>query len=311
MRRAPVPLIGRVISIAFVGLVTGASLAEPALAQDEEPDAGDRVVLTGGLHLQEGETASLVVVFDGSVTIDGTVTESLVVFNGRTEISGTVQDDVVVFNGRVVVRSGAEIGGDLATNGSPVIEDGATIGGEVQGIERKLDFKELGFAGRWVWWVGYSMSTLFLGLLLLLFFPRLDHAIVGVVERRMAAALGFGAAAFFLIPILGGLALVTVVGIPLGIFVLLGLALVYTVGYVVAAQGLGRLLIKPPTSRFLAFLVGLGILRVVELIPFVGGLVWVLAAIFGLGFLTVAARGAGTRAVPAAPSPVAEMPPAP
>jgi hypothetical protein len=307
MRKARGRAIGRALLIASVGLWACTGIARPAIAKEDE-DAGDHVVLTGGFHLPEGETASLVVVFDGATIIEGTVTESVVVFNGRTEISGTVDDDVVVFNGDVVIRSGASIGGDVASNGSPAVEDGATIGGELQGIEQRLDWKDLGFAGRYVWWVGYSMSTLFLGLLLLLFFPRLDVAITDVVRRRMAAALGWGAAAFFLIPILAVLALITVVGIPLGIFALLALALVYTVGYVAAAHGLGRLMVKPPTSRFLGFLAGLAILRVVELIPFVGGLIWLLASIFGLGFLTIAARGARARV---APSPVAEMPPAP
>jgi hypothetical protein len=106
----------------------------------------------------------------------------------------------------------------------------------------------------------------------------------------MGAGFGFGAAAFFLVPIVAIILLVTIVAIPLGIFVLLGLALIYTVGYVVGALALGRLLVKPPTSRFLAFLAGLGILRLVALIPVAGGLVWLVTAIFGLGALAVAAR---------------------
>jgi hypothetical protein len=37
-------------------------------------------------------------------------------------------------------------------------------------------------------------------------------------------------------------------------------------------HAIGRLLIKLPSSRFLAFLAGLAILRVLALIPVVGGL---------------------------------------
>jgi hypothetical protein len=37
-----------------------------------------------------------------------------------------------------------------------------------------------------------------------------------------------------------------------------------------------------------AFLVGWGILRVVALVPILGGLVWFAAVVFGLGALTVA-----------------------
>lgn len=277
---------------AIAGLLTSLALASPAAAQDgvTEREEDEQVVLTGGLVVPEGETVGTVVVFNGPVVIEGTVTDSVVVFNGRTEISGTVQEDVVVFNGRLFIRSGAEVGGDVASQQSPEIEDGATVRGSVQNIANRINWENLGFAGRLAWWIGYSVSSLVLGLLLLLFAPRLDPAIVDVVRTRMGAGFGFGAAAFFLIPIVAVILLVTIVGIPLGIFVLLGLALIYTVGYIVGAHALGRLLVKPPASRFLAFLAGLGILRLVALIPLVGGLVWLVTAIFGLGALAVAAR---------------------
>jgi hypothetical protein len=217
-----------------------------------------------------------------------------------------VRDDVVVFNGRVLIRSGAEIGGDVASRESPQIEDGATVRGSVENITTRFDFENIELAGRIAWWIGYSVSTLVLGLLLLLFAPALDGAIVDAVRRRTGAAIGFGVAVFFLVPIAAVLLLVTIVGIPLGLFVLLALALLYTVGFVAGAHALGRLLVKPPTSRFLAFIAGLAILRLVGLIPLVGSLVWLLAAIFGLGLLTVVARRRPPLVVvPAAPPPFA------
>ena len=278
--------------IVVAGVAMALALASPAAAQDgaHRADDDEQVVLTGGLVVPEGEIVGTVVVFNGPVVIEGTVTDSVVVFNGRTEISGTVQEDVVVFNGRVFIRSGAEVGGDVASQQDPEIEDGATVRGSVQSIAKRVDWENLGFAGQVAWWIGYSVSSLILGLLLLLFAPRLDAAIVDVVRTRMGAGFGFGAAAFFLIPIVAVLLLVTIVGIPLGIFVLLALALIYTAGYVVGAHALGRLVVKPPTSRFLAFLAGLGILRLVALVPYLGGLVWLVAAIFGLGALAVDAR---------------------
>jgi hypothetical protein len=307
MRVASRRTIG-LIMLPFAGLVASVGVAAPAAAQDGDPglDSDDRVVLTGGLRIVEGETAAIVVVFNGPVVIDGTVTESVVVFNGRTEISGKVRDDVVVFNGRVLIRSGAEIGGDVASRESPQIEDGATVRGNVENVTTRFDFENVELGGRIAWWIGYSVSTLALGLLLLLFAPALDGPIVDAARRRTGAAVGFGVAVFFLVPIAAVLLLVTIVGIPLGLFVLLALALLYTVGYVTGAHALGRLLVKPPTSRFLAFLVGWAILRLVGLIPLVGSLVWLLAAIFGLGLLTVGARRRPPPvAVPAAPPPFA------
>ena len=47
---------------------------------------------------------------------------------------------------------------------------------------------------------------------------------------------------------------------------------------------------KPPRSRHVAFLVGWGILRVVGLVPVLGGVAWLVAALFGLGVIFTASR---------------------
>jgi hypothetical protein len=131
------------------------------------------------------------------------------------------------------------------------------------------------------------------------------------VRERTGASIGIGIATFILLPIVAVLLLVTIVGIPLGLFLLLGIALLYTAGYVVGAHAVGRKLIKAPSSRYVAFLAGWGIVRLLGLIPIVGGLVWTLVTILGLGALLMAARRPAPVAVtgtppppPAAPVPV-------
>ena len=209
-----------------------------------------------------------------------------------------MQEDVFVFNGDVTVLSGAQIDGDLVTGQSPTVDPGATIGGEQQRVSSRFNASAVGIASRIAWWIGYSISTLVLGLLLLLFAPALDGAIVRATRERMGASIGFGALVFFVLPIVAILFLAIVVAIPLGLFLLFALGLLYTVGYVAGVHAIGRLLVKPPTSRFLAFLAGWGILRVLALIPVVGGLAWTLASIFGLGLLWVASRRAASTSMP-------------
>ena len=281
------------------------SVAGPALAQDEgsSRDENDQVVLTGQLLIAADQTVDTAVIFNGHATIEGTVREDLFVMNGDTEISGTVNGDVVVFNGDVAVRSGAEIGGDLVTQSTPQVEDGATIRGSQTSVTTKFDYDMGGFAGRFVWWLGYTVSVLILGLLLLAFAPHLDGAVVEAIRARLGSSIGWGIALFFLLPIAAVLLLVTVVGIPLGLFVLFALALIYTIGYTAATHGVGRLVMRT-SSRYVAFLVGLVILRALALIPFVGGLLWLLATVWGLGLLAVAIRaGHGSRTVTAAGAP--------
>ena len=298
------------LATALLACVLGIASAPSAFAQDEgtTPGDDDQVVLTGELVVPQGATVGTAVIFNGDATIDGTATESVVVFNGDVEISGTVGDDVVAFNGRVIVRSGADVDGDIASRQSPQIEEGATVRGEIKGISARYDLEGLGWVGRYVWWFGYTISTLILGLVLLLFLPRVDAPLADAFRRRMGASFGFGAAIFFLLPIAAVLLLVVVVAIPLGLFLLLALALLYTLGYVAGAQVLGRRLVNPPGSRYVAFLVGWLILRGIGLIPFLGGLVWVLASIAGLGALVIAARRSTSVLVPPPPQPVAPIP---
>jgi cytoskeletal protein CcmA (bactofilin family) len=300
----------RLAIVTFASLVSGALLAGPALAQGSthQLNPRDQIVLNGELTVAEGETVDTAVLGHGTATIDGTVTGAVVVFDGRTDIAGTVHGDVFVFNGAVTVRSGAVIDGDLVTRQIPTVESGATIRGQQQRVSTRFNTGDLGLASRVIWWIGYSVSTLVLGLLLLLLAPALDPAIGRASRERVGGAIGFGVAVFFLLPVVAVLFLVVVVAIPLGLFLLLGLALLYTVGYVAGAHALGRRLVKPPTSRFAAFLAGWAILRVFGFIPLVGSIVWTLASIFGLGVLWVAARRSSPAPVP---EPPAMTPPTP
>jgi hypothetical protein len=287
-KRAWVGGSGVVVLFASVLIVV---LSAPALAQSASSgDSDAQIVINGRLDVPSGRTDSTGVLFNGTANVAGTLTGALVVFNGDVTISGTVRKDVVVFNGKVTLQPGATVGGDLVSREHPQIANGATVRGDVKGVSGAYNVEGYAWVGHFVWWLGYSISTLILGLLILALWPRFDVAIAERAVTRVGAAFGFGALFFFLLPIAAVLLIAIVVGIALGLFLLLGLALIYTVGYVAGAQTLGRIIMKPPRSRYVAFLVGWGILRVVALIPVLGGVAWIVAALFGLGALFVATR---------------------
>lgn len=276
-------------------------VAAPAFAQVDARDRDDQVVLHGELVVAEGETVGTAVIFDGPVRIDGTVTETVVSFNGDVVVTGTVEQDVVAFNGDVTLRDGGEVRGDLVTQRSATIEPGATLGGSERSIATGAEVADIGLASRIAWWVGYSVSTLILGLVLLAVAPGLDGALAPALRDRLGGSIGIGIAVFLLLPVAAVLLLVTIVGLPLGIFLLLAVAFLYTVGYVAGAHALGRRLLKPTTSRYVAFLAGWGILRLLALIPVVGGVLWLVASALGIGALILAARPPAAR--PVAPRP--------
>ena len=298
MRRAIVLVIATPILCA---------VTSPAWAAERPQGAGARVVLTGGLDIPRGESAKTVVVFHGPVRIEGDVEGSAVVFDGSFTLTGTVSDNVVVFNGRVVLRSGARVGGDLTTRLKPTIQSGATVGGDIKRL-RNLSWS-LGQAWRWAIWIAYTLSTLVLGLVLLGLAPRALEAAAVAARTRVGTSIGWGLALFFGLPLVGVLLLVTLVGVPLGLALLLALWLVYTVGYTSSLLAVGRAIVQAPRSRFGAFFVGWGILRLLAIVPFLGGVLWFAGAVYGLGALAAAASAA--RRVPAAAGGVPPPPPLP
>ena len=284
--------IALVVPAAVVGVLV---LAGPLAAQTgDAQEADDFVVLTGRIDVAEGEVVGDAVIFDGDVRVAGEVTGNVVVFNGDVLISGTVGENVVAFNGRVTVEPGARVAGDVVSRDPTDIAEG-TVGGRVtsRGLPTDFDLGEYVAVSRLAIWLATSLSSLAFGLLLLLFTPRAGEAVVAAASGRFGRSVGIGFAVFFGLPIAAGIAIATLVGIPLGVGILLGLALLFWLGYVAAALAIGRLLVKPPTSRMLAFLAGWGILRVIAIVPGIGGLMWFLATVFGLGALTVAAHRAG------------------
>src|SRR4030095_15340674 len=95
---------------------------------------------------------------------------------------------------------------------------------------------------------------LVLVLILLRLALGLDPASIWALRDRLGATIGFGLLWFVLLPIVAVLLLVTIVGIPLGLFLLFGLGLVYSIGYVIGGLALGRLVVNEATSRYLACL---------------------------------------------------------
>ena len=273
----------------IVGLLILALLAvaTPAWAQDAQgPEAF--VVLSGRADVPQDQAVGDLVVFHGSATVDGTVDGSLTAFDAPVTISGRVNGDVVAFNGRVVLRSGAVVTGDVVSQNAPVVASGATIGGETRRVQTNLNWEGFGWVGRLAWWLAVSVSTLVVGLVLVLLAGRGAGWILEAGRTQVGPAIGWGLLVFFGLPIMAIGALVTLVGIPLGLGLLAALGLIYALGYGASAWVLGRSLLRPPSAWVVAFLVGWAILRVVALVPILGGLIWFAAVVFGLGVLAVA-----------------------
>jgi hypothetical protein len=246
------------------------------------------------------------------VRIDGHATGDVVAVSGPVRVSGRIDGDLIAVSDRAFLGPRARVGGDLRYGDErPVLARGASVAGKLS----KEDWADAANGWGWVsvlgWWLAVSVSTLIVGVLLVWLAPGALLAAERAVRERLGASIGWGIVIAIGVPLLAILALVTLVGIPFGLALLLAAIPVLLVAYATGAWVAGRRVLRDRSaSPWVALLAGWGILRVLALIPVVGALVGLAATIVGLGALAVALWHARRPAAPAArpEAPTAERP---
>lgn len=292
----------RAAAAAAIVLVLGPLGPAIALAQEQQANPEDQVVLSGSVIVRRGQTVGEVIVVNGRVSVGGVVRGDVIVVSGEVDVSGQVAGDVVVFDGRVTLRASAFVGGDVVSRDDVQQAAGARIEGRIRS-DFPVSLRGPALAlGRFAVWVAVTVSTLLLGLLLILLAPRGTDAVYRAVQTRRWRSAWLGLLLAVGLPIVGAVLIVSLAGLPLGLGVLLALALVYWIGYAWSAWLLGRWLVGPGRNRALTFLAGWAILRAVAAIPFLGAVTWFLGAAYGLGAATIALWRARAPAAEPAPA---------
>lgn len=270
-------------------------LAQPASAVSLNGEADDDaiVVVNGDVEIEHGELSKGVYIVEGDAHIRGNVAGDVVLVEGNAVIRGRVSGNVVTLAGRAYLFPRARVGGDLIyADERPRVARGARIGGDIEELDWN-DVPELALLlGAFTFWLAMSVSGAVLGVLLLLLAPRAADAVMAQAESRFWTAVWLGVAIFIGLPLLGTIAAITLLGLPLALALLLAWLPLAAVAYVTTAWTLGRALVKPPSGRVLAFFAGFAILRAAALIPGLGLLVWLAAVIVGLGLLGAAITAA-------------------
>jgi hypothetical protein len=307
--------------LSLAGLAIWPGWAAAAAPPKEPNGPQDLIVLSGDVLVRRGEEVGELIVIRGDVTVSGVALGDVVVVEGHIVVNGQVSGSVVNLSHDVELGAGAQVRGDVLAGGAVHAADGAQVGGSIrEDVVFSLQ-DPIEVFGHFLVWVALSLSTLVLGFALLLLMPRAVDGVYLAASTWPWASTGWGFGALVGIPVLALLLMLSGLGLPLGVALVVGLGLLLFVGYALASWILGRLIWKPPRSRSVALLIGWTILTAVGMIPFLGGVLWLLGGVFGLGATVVAtwrARGhrgrhrAGPPPVPPTPAvqPVEEGRPA-
>ncbi len=276
--------IASAVLLAMLILVPVASAAEPWR------DVEHLIISTGGdVTVPAGQHVDLLVIVDGTGTIAGDA-DGVVVVNGTAAFTSGQAASVVAVNSTVSLDAGSSVSGDVRTYQSTVDQaTGASVGGRVIDGARDID------------WTGVAAATTafailaFIGLVLIGFAAGLTAAAIAsaqvrgagsLISREPGMTLVAAFAGLFGIILVSVLAMITVIGIPLGLAILLiVLPAVAFAGWLVMAIWIGERILErltPQVTRerpYLAAVVGVLVLDVVSIVPFVGAIV----AFFGFG----------------------------
>ncbi len=297
----------------LVAAAFAVTLAAPAvLAAEPRFDHTGRVLIAfnGDVTVPAGETADAVLVTGGTATIAGQV-ETLVVLDGDAVLQGATIKTVVATGGTVAIDAASTVTGDVRTLDSTVtVDPAATVGGKVSSINADLVAATAVIAPAiMLFMLGLALVTIVAGLALAALGARQVRAAETLITREPGETLLFGLAGLVVIPVVAVLAMVTVIGAPLGLAILLMVwpAAAFA-GYLVAGIWIGEWLLyrgattERPARPYLAAVLGLIILQIVSLLPLVGAV----ASLFGFGAVLLLAwrtfRGPSTQPVTTPPA---------
>ncbi len=266
------------------------SVARNARLAGGDVSIGPRARVAGNASLAGGEVKML-----------GAIGGYLQAAGGRVLIDGRVDGDVEAAGGALELGPNARVGGRLRyRGGAPLVQQpGAQVLGGIERLEmpvRERAPRAGGPVAFGVWTLGLMTTAAVMVLALPGYFGRVAQA----ARTRFGWSVLAGFLALAAVPLAVLILLMTVIGVPLALLGLLGYFVLLLLGYVAAGIALGDAALarwgaaRAAQRGWRALAAALGVLAIglVALLPWLGGLLALLALVTGMGALLLQARPA-------------------
>ena len=276
------------------------------------------IMAAGGTVNINGEVTHAVRVIGETLNISGTIGRDLLVGGsefsmastaeiggdlllgaGTAHIDGLIKGDINSGVESLTIASTASIQGKLTyiSENEANIQSGAQIRGT---ITHKLpDVKEKIATGTgiglWGTIIGFLM-ILVLGIIIVLLAPRRVKAVTESIRTRPWASLGWGAVILVATPIAALIVCITIIGLPLGLIALVFYTIAIYLTQLFVGLLIGQLIIgasrgvETRAALVGALALGLAILSLLRLIPYLGFVIGLATILFGLGAILVSER---------------------
>lgn len=238
----------------------------------------------------------------GSITVgEKQVVENAISIGGSAIIqpTGRVTKTAIAIGGDVILKKGARVDGDAYAIGGKVVQtEGATIGGSngtfnghsngqgMMGMHRDRNYFFPMYSFHTSVRIFSAIVGAIVGIILLRTAPSFLPNLAATVRQYPGQSALWGIGAIVIFVALNIFLAITLIGIPL----IPLLSIIFSLASLVGALGIslfiGQQVVKNDRqSSVYRFLIGLLIITVLALIPFVGGIVVLVVSLFGLGAL--------------------------
>lgn len=248
-------------------------------------------VYAGSVHIN-GTAEDTVLVYAGSVTVGetGFVDNSFGAVAGDVTLAGEFDSDVNTFAGETNLERTATIDGDLTYEGE-LNDRGGSVGGVTQRTQELALFPPLGPL-LIIFSIFMFFANLFLGSILLYAGPKFAEAAYETCVTEPARTAGAGVAGVGGVAIAIFLFAITVIGLPIAVALLMVTLVLAWLAAIYGRYVVGQWLLSYTSreNRYLALFVGVVLIGLLGLIPYLGFVIRALVFLLGAGVVALACR---------------------
>lgn len=252
---------------------------------------GGNVNAVGGKTLvgSEAEVGHSLSIVSGILNLNGAVVKNINGIVGQAAINAPVGGDIFLnidSDGQLILSPEARIGGNINYVSGQEIR--RLPGAEVAGIIRKIELPIKGsssdklFSGLMSIILSVGIfGLLVVGLLLIKLFPGFARRISDTMVEHPGRLIAWGFVYFWLIPLAIILFAITIIGLPLAFIVASLYKIFLYIAVVFASLAVGRWLLKKinktDANLLFSFVIGIIIITILIIIPFIG---WFIGLVF-------------------------------
>lgn len=236
----------------------------------------------------------------GSLDISGTVAKQVRIAFNDAAVNGSIHGDLEFAGNHLSVPAGGHVLGNVKAvvkeKDHVVIADGSVTGNVDIAVKETKEHPQILGHAPWQLWLRFFwfLGLIFAGMVIVILFPSQLRKVGATIITRWGDASIWGILAIVATPVVVMILFVTLVGIPAAIFILtVFLWLLYLSQFalgIVIAEKLFRLEGKGRLPIFGALLVGMIIVEIAVMIPYLGVLVCLAGCILGVGSVLLVAR---------------------